>query len=157
MALTARPASIDALISTIQHEFPGAIIRTTGRARTIRRQAELMAQRIRADEDEFVQTYRDSHHIRQMVSWYRAHAGATEEATTGAFEEIVRSARASGAVVSNHLSDNARDISWPAGNEADRRAISTRIGELGGSVIEEPDAAGGRHWHIDWLPALPEI
>jgi hypothetical protein len=153
MALTAnliRPATIDALIATIKHEYPHGHIRTTGRARTVRRQAQLMAQRIRANEHEFRQTYRDSHHIRQMVSWFRAHPGSTEESTTDAFESIIRQARASGAVVSNHLSDNARDISWPQGTAADLHAIRERITELGGHVIIEKDAAGGPHWHIDW-------
>lgn len=39
-----RPANIDQLIGTVQREYPNAGIRITGRSRTIRRQAELMAQ-----------------------------------------------------------------------------------------------------------------
>lgn len=42
-AVLARPSNIDELIAIIQQEFPRAGIRITGRARTIRRQAELMA------------------------------------------------------------------------------------------------------------------
>ena len=42
-------ANIDQLISIIQSEFPSASIRITGRARSIHRQAELMAQRILAN------------------------------------------------------------------------------------------------------------
>lgn len=109
-----------------------------------------MAQRIRADEHEFRHTYRDSHHIRQMISCFRSHPGAKEESMTDSFEVIIRQARASGAVVSNHLSDHARDISWPRGNTADLHAIERRIRALGGHVILERDAAGGPHWHIDW-------
>ena len=28
--------------------------------------------------------------------------------------------------------------------------IEQRIEQLGGRVIREPQAAGGRHWHVDW-------
>lgn len=146
-----RPATIDALIETVRHEFPSARIRITGRARTVRRQAELMAQRIRSDRAEFLSTYVDRHHIRQMVAWYDDNPGATEGETIENFEEVIRRARASGAVVSNHLSDFARDISWPIGNDVDLAAIEQRIRDLGGSVIRERDAAGGPHWHVDWM------
>ncbi len=150
---TMRPQNIDHLIQMIQREFPAARIRITGRGRTIRRQAELMAQRIRANRNEFLRTYRPQQHITEMDNWYTQHggrAGATLEQTVTAFELIIRRAVARGAVVSRHLSDNARDISWPLGNAAQLDAIEARINELGARVIREPNAAGGRHWHIDW-------
>lgn len=78
----ARPANIDQLIATIQREFPAGGIRITGHARTIRRQAEVMAQRIPAPQ---------------------------------------------------HL-----------------KAIEARINAFGARVIREPNAAGERHWHVDW-------
>jgi hypothetical protein len=53
-------------------------------------------------------------------------------------------------VVSNHLSDTARDISWPTGTIQELDAIEARIRALGATVLREPNAAGGRHWHVDW-------
>lgn len=150
MNAQAQPQSIDALISMIQDEFPNAGIRITGRSRTIHRQAELMAQRIRADRQEFEDTYRDTQHIREMIAWVEANPNATEEQTVTQFVSIIRAARARGAVVSNHLSDHARDISWPNGTPAQLVTIEARITALGGVVLQEPDAAGGAHWHIDW-------
>lgn len=141
--------NVDQIIIAVQREYPYAAIRVTGRARTIRRQAELMAQRIRADRHEFLRTYAPKPHIREMDNWTRAHPQATLEETVGAFEGIIRDARVGGEVVSNHLSDTARDVSWPIGSPATLDAIEARIRELGGSVIREPNAAGGRHWHID--------
>ena len=145
-----RPANIDHLIGTIQNEFPAAGIRITGRARTIRRQAELMAQRIRANRQEFLQTYAFRQHIAEMNQWVIAHPAATEQQTVVEFESIINRARTRGAQVSNHLSNTARDISWPIGSPQDLNAIEARIYALGASVIREPNAAGGRHWHIDW-------
>ena len=75
------PANIDHLIGTIQNEFPAAGIRITGRARTIRRQAELMAQRIRANRQEFLQTYAFRQHIAEMNQWVIGHPAATEQQT----------------------------------------------------------------------------
>ena len=146
----ARPTNIDQLIATIQREFPAARIRITGRARTIRRQAELMAQRLRATRHEFLRTYRAAQHITEMDQWYQRNRSATMDATVDEFERIIQRARARGAVVSNHLSDTARDISWPIGTPQQLNAIEARINALGARVIREPNAAGGRHWHVDW-------
>ena len=141
-----RPANIDQLIATIQSEFPAAGIRITGRARTIRRQAELMAQRIRANRQEFLQTYAWRPHIAEMNQWIIRNPGATEVQAVDEFERIVNRAIANGALVSNHLSNTARDISWPVGTPQDLNAIEARIIALGARVIREPNAAGGRHW-----------
>jgi hypothetical protein len=146
----ARPANIDQLIATIQREFPAAGIRVTGRGRTIRRQAELMAQRIRANRHEFLATYRTAQHITEMDQWHQRNRTATVVATVDEFERIIQRARSRGAVVSNHLSDTARDISWPIGTAQQLNAIEARINALGARVIREPNAAGGRHWHVDW-------
>jgi hypothetical protein len=145
-----RPATIDALVAMMQREFPAAGIRITGRARTTRRQAELMAERIREDRQEFLRTYLRRTHIVEMDRWAQRHPRATLEETTTEFERIIRRAVARGTVVSNHLSDSARDISWPAGSHEALNHIERRINELGGHVIREPRAAGGRHWHVDW-------
>lgn len=144
------PSNIDAVIATVQRDFPRSGIRITGRARTIRRQAELMAQRIQTNRQEFLTTYLHSPHIIQMNQWVLLHPTATHEQVTNEFEQIIREAVSRGAVVSNHLSDSARDISWPIGNSQDLTRIEYRLNELGTSVIREPFAAGGRHWHIDW-------
>lgn len=146
----ARPASIDDLIATVQAEYPRAGIRITGRARTARRQAELMAQRIRANRAEFLATYRAATHISEMERYVLANPNATEEQTVVEFEAIIRRAIERGATVSNHLSDSARDISWPTGTAAELDAIEARIVALGATVLREPNAAGGRHWHVDW-------
>ena len=145
-----RPANIDQLIATIQREFPRAGIRITGRGRTVRRQAELMAQRIRANRQEFLQTYRGAQHIAEMDQWLQRNRTASLQTTVDEFERIIHRARARGAVVSNHLSDTARDISWPIGSPQELNAIEARIRALGATVIREPNAAGGRHWHVDW-------
>lgn len=149
-AALARPSNIDQLIAIIQHEFPRAGIRITGRARTIRRQAELMAQRIRANRLEFLRTYRPTWHITAMDQWLRRHPSATERETVDEFERLIEQARARGALVSNHLSNTARDISWPIGSRQQLDAIEARINVMGGTVLREPHAAGGRHWHVDW-------
>jgi len=145
-----RPANIDQLIAIMQGEFPTSGIRITGRARTIRRQAELMAQRIRASRQEFLQTYRRTQHITEMDQWFQINRAATLQQTVNEFEAIINRARTRGAIVSNHLSNTARDISWPIGTPQQLDTIEARIQALGASVLREPNAAGGRHWHVDW-------
>lgn len=88
VALASAPTTIDDLIVAIQGEFPGAGISVTGRARTIRRQAELMAQRIRANSGEFLSTYAARPHIIEMDRWVVANPSATLEQATS---EVVRS------------------------------------------------------------------
>jgi RHS repeat-associated protein len=146
----ARPDSIDELIQIIQSEFPEAAIRVTGRGRTIRRQAELMADQIRTNRDVFLQTYADRPHIREMDRWVQEHPTATREHTVAEFERIIGDAVATGETVSRHLSDTARDISIPRGGADVQQRVQQRIEGLGGSVIREPTAAGGPHWHLDW-------
>ena len=147
---TARPASIDALIATVQREFPLAGIRITGRGRTVQRQAELMAQRRRQNRAQFLGTYRPAPHITEMDNWVTAHSQATEAETTAAFTEIITRARQNGAVVSNHLSDHARDISIPLGTLHVQQQVRQRLQALGAHVIDEHDAVGGPHWHVDF-------
>jgi hypothetical protein len=43
------PINVDALVAQIQREFPNAHIRITGRGRSVERQAQLMADRRRAN------------------------------------------------------------------------------------------------------------
>ncbi|GAB2620322.1 hypothetical protein [Novilysobacter erysipheiresistens] len=95
-AVLARPSNIDELIAIIQQEFPRAGIRITGRARTIRRQAELMAQRIRANRLEFLRTYRPASHIAEMDQWLLRHPSATARETVDEFERLIEQARARG-------------------------------------------------------------
>ena len=109
-----------------------------------------MAQRIRSDRQEFLRTYRPEQHIAEMDQWFSRNRDATLSQAVDEFEQIIQRARARGAVVSNHLSDTARDISWPIGTSQQLDAIEARIRVLGGSVLREPNAAGGRHWHVDW-------
>ena len=66
------------------------------------------------------------------------------------FVRIIEVARARGVLVSGHLSDTARDIGWPIGTAQQLDAIEARIRALGARVLREPNAAGGRHWHVDW-------
>ncbi len=67
---TAATENIDTLIATFRLEFPAAAIRVRGRARTVRRQAELMAERIRANHQEFLRTYITNQHIGEMYRFY---------------------------------------------------------------------------------------
>ena len=150
VAAESTPATIDELIGTIRQEFPDAGIRITGRARTIRSQATLMAERIRANRAEFMGTYAHRAHILEMDRWVTNNRNATLAQTIDEFERIIQVARANGEIVSNHLSDSARDISWPIGAPDILNQIEQRIEQLRGRVIREPRAAGGRHWHVDW-------
>lgn len=150
IAAESTPATIDELIGTIRQEFPNAGIRTTDRGRTIREQAVLMAERIRTNRAEFMRVYTHRLHILEMDRWVANNRNATLIQTANEFERIIRVARANGEVVSNHLSDSARDISWPIGTPEALNQIEQRIRQLGGRVIQEPQAAHGRHWHVDW-------
>lgn len=145
-----RPRTIDGMIQAVQREYPHAAIRVTGRARTVRRQAELMAQRRRANRTQFLGTYRHAQHITEMDLWVARHPHATEQETSDEFTRIIHRARQRGAAVSNHLSDHARDISIPVGGHTTRNQIRARLQQLGGHVIDEHDAVGGAHWHVDF-------
>jgi hypothetical protein len=145
-----RPQTIDELIAIVHREFPYAAIRITGRARTVRRQAELMAQRRRANRRQFLRTYRHGRHITEMDLWVARHLQASEQETVDEFVRIINRARSRGARVSNHLSDQARDIGIPVGGHAVETRVRARLQELGGHVIDEHDAVGGAHWHVDF-------
>ncbi len=150
VAQTPPPPDIDALVLQIQREFPQGQIRVTGRGRTVERQAELMAQRRILNRRQFLHTYTAANHITEMDRWVTSHPHASQEETASAFVDIINRARQRGAVVSNHLSDHARDISIPTGNHHFRNQVRSRLHELGGRVIDEQDAVGGPHWHIDY-------
>jgi len=145
-----RPPNIDALVGTIQTEFPQTHIRVTGRGRTVQRQAELMAERRLQNRHQFLHTYRPAHHITEMDHWVTHHPHASQDETVAAFVEIINRARQRGAVVSNHLSDHARDISIPHGDHRVRSQVRVRLRELGAHVLDEHDAVGGPHWHVDY-------
>lgn len=145
-----RPATLDALVAIIQREFPTAGIRITDRARTIRQQAERMVTAIRGNRTAFLGTYRAAPHITEMTQWVDANPHATQAQTVDQFEGIINRARARGAVVSDHLSDTALDISIPIGSAEVQGQIEARITQLGARVLREPSAGGGPHWHLDW-------
>jgi hypothetical protein len=145
-----RPFNIDALIADAQREFPFAAIPITGGSRTVERQAELMAQRRRENRNQFLGTYRPATHISEMDHWATAHPPASEAETVAAFVEIIDRARRHGAVVSNHLSDHARDISIPIGDAPYRNQVRQHLERLGAHVLGEHDAVTGAHWHVDY-------
>jgi hypothetical protein len=145
-----RPPNIDALVARIQHDFPNAHIRITGRGRTVQRQAELMEERRVANRSQFLHVYLPARHITEMDTWVTNHPDASEDDTVAAFVDIINRARQRGAVVSNHLSDRARDISIPQGGRDFRNQIRSRFQQLGAHVIDEHGATGGPHWHIDY-------
>ena len=145
-----RPHNVDALVATVQREFPHAHIRITGRGRTVQRQAELMADRRLRNRQQFLGTYHPAPHITEMDQWVSNHPQATQADTVTAFVDIISRARGNGAVVSNHLSDRARDISIPVGNDQVRHQVRNRLQQLGGHVLDEHDAVGGPHWHVDY-------
>jgi RHS repeat-associated protein len=142
--------SVDERIGAVASEFPGAGIRITGRARTVDEQARLMAQRIRVNETQFTETYTPRPHTQEMKAWVRAHPDATMSETSQAFSGIIRRALATGAAVSNHLSDTARDISIPHGSRIEQNQVEARFNEQGVHVLRETDAVGGPHWHLDF-------
>lgn len=146
----ATPADVNTLISTIQQEFPDAHIRVTGRGRTVQRQAELMAARRLGNRAQFLRVYLPATHITEMDNWVTAHANATPAETSAAFAEIITRAQARGATVSNHLTDRARDISIPMGSHVTQHEVRNRLQQLGAHVIDERDAVGGAHWHVDY-------
>lgn len=146
-----RAHSIDHLVAQVQREFPHAHIRPTGGVRTPRRQAELMAQRRRANRQQFLHTYLPAQHITEMDEWVTAHPNASEREAVEVFEQIIARALARRDRVSNHLTNRARDVSIPRGTPEQQRQIRQRFSELGGHVIDEHDATGGPHWHVDLL------
>ena len=83
---------MEQLIATIQSEYPNAGIRITGRSRTILRQAQLMAERIHANREEFLNTYANRLHIREMSAWVLENPEATLSQTTTEFESIIQRA-----------------------------------------------------------------
>jgi hypothetical protein len=109
-----------------------------------------MAQRRRANRTQFLDTYVHAPHITEMDTWVTAHPSATASDTATAFVDIINRARARGATVSNHLSDRARDISIPLGSTQIQQQVRARLQALGGHVIDEHDAVGGPHWHVDY-------
>jgi hypothetical protein len=133
-----------------QQQFPQAHIRITDRGRNVHKQAELMVQRRRADRRQFLQVYRPAPHITEMDKWATDHPDADEDSTTKAFEDIINRALKRGAVVSNHLSDRARDISIPLGGSNVQKQVRHFIESLGGRVLDERSATGGPHWHVDY-------
>jgi hypothetical protein len=141
---------VDALVRTIQQEFPEAHILVRGGRRTVERQAQLMADRRIHNREQFLHVYTPAHHITEMDQWVSSHPSANDDETTAAFVDIINRARQNGAVVSNHLTDRARDITIPMGHPETRQRIRQRIQQLGGHVIDEHDATGGPHWHVDY-------
>ncbi|MBZ5726657.1 MAG: hypothetical protein LAP87_16860 [Acidobacteriia bacterium] len=109
-----------------------------------------MAEQIRANRPLFLATQRSARHITEMDQWVTNNPRASMQQTVDQFEAIIRRALASGAMVSDHLSDNARDISLPIGTPQEQNAVEARIQALGARVLREPHAAGGPHWHVDW-------
>ncbi len=146
----AHPANVESLVQQVQREFPTAQVRITGRGRTVRRQAELMVERRRSNRDQFLRTYVHAQHITEMDEWVTEHPTASAVETSTAFERIIEAARRRGATVSNHLSDRARDISIPAGGADVQQQVRRRLQALGAHVIDEHDAVGGAHWHVDY-------
>jgi hypothetical protein len=109
-----------------------------------------MADRLIANKDEFQKTYSNRSHIKEMIDWQNANPNATREQMIEAFDDIIQRAMKNGAVVSNHLSNSARDISIPKGDDSQVDKVEERFNELGVSVIREPNAQGGPHWHLDF-------
>ncbi|HAT43299.1 MAG TPA: hypothetical protein DCS87_16440 [Rheinheimera sp.] len=142
--------TVDDVIAQVQSEYPLAKIRITGRARTTNRQAELMADRLIASKDEFLSVYANRPHITEMINWQSANPNATRDEMVEAFNDIIVRAISNGAVVSNHLSNTARDISVPRGDTEQVNEIEDRFNELGVSIIREPNAPAGAHWHVDF-------
>jgi hypothetical protein len=148
-----RPENIEQAVQAIMEESPDANIAVRSGVRTIRRQSELMVERIRASIDGFTQgegSYISRPHTEEMKAWQRANPNSSVEKNVDAFESIIRRARNNGAVVSNHLSDHARDITIPIGTTTQLNQIESRFNEIGVRVIREPNAVGGPHWHLDW-------
>ncbi len=138
---------IDSVIEEMSKQWPDAKIRITGKGRTVRRQAELMAKRRLRDRKDFMGTYTNRPHIREMDKWVGANPNATEKQAIRKFESIIRKAKSKGYQVSKHLSDDARDISIP---KKDRAAIRKYLENNGIRVLDEGSAATGRHWHLDY-------
>ena len=109
-----------------------------------------MADRRLANRAQFLKTYYPARHIKEMDDWCLTHPKATKPEAYDAFEKIVRDALARGAKVSNHLSDMARDISIPAGGPSVEKQVRARLQHLGAHVLDEHDAVGGPHWHVDY-------
>lgn len=148
------PTTLAGLIRELQRQFPHMAIHATGGVRTVRRQAELMADRRLSNRAQFLRVYRQAQHITEMDAWVVQHPRATRSQTTEAFEQIIHRARGRGATVSNHLDDRARDISIPHGNPHEQAEVQRALQNWGAHVILEGDATGGPHWHVDYTPQV---
>lgn len=132
--------------------FPRAGMRITGRGRTMRQQAALMANVIRGVNGRaiFIRTYgRGRQYVRDMIDWYDAHRRATLQETVDQFVVYLNEGRARGERISNHIGNDAIDISWPIGNNRTLDQIENHLANQGARVIREPDSPNGRHWHVD--------
>ncbi|TPJ41391.1 hypothetical protein [Mesorhizobium sp. B2-6-5] len=148
------PTTLAGLIRELQRQFPNMAIRATGGVRTVRRQAELMAERRLSNRAQFLRVYRQAQHISEMDAWVVQHPRATQSQIADAFEQIIHQARKRGATVSNHLDDRARDISIPHGNFHQQAEVQRALQSWGAHVILEGDATGGPHWHVDYAPPI---
>jgi hypothetical protein len=148
------PTTLDGLIRELQRQFPRTAIRVTGRVRTVRRQAELMAERRLSNRTQFLTVYRQAQHISEMDAWVIQHPRATPSQATEAFEQIIHRARSRGAAVSNQMDDRARDISIPLGKHHQQAEVQRALERWGAHVILEGDATGGPHWHVDYAPPI---
>ena len=86
-------------------------------------------------------------YVTTMRNWVKEHPVASPGEITKAFEKIIRAALKDGAKVSDHVRGTGFDIRVPADAKAAER-LRQIIKDMGGKLKEEPDAAGGPHWHI---------
>lgn len=138
------------IILNTKGAYPRAGIRVTGRGRTIKQQAAFLARQIRQNRAIFTATYGTGRqYTRDMLAWHAANPAASEDATIEQFVMFLNEGNSRGERISNHVGNDAIDISWPVGTPQDLDKIEAHITNLGARVIREKNAAGGPHWHID--------
>lgn len=112
-------SDIEGLVRNAAKKWPKSKVKVTGRARTVRRQAELMAEQAR--NSGLHPPYKVRPHTKEMTKWVKDYPKASYEETVTEFEGIIHRALDNGAVVSEHLSDNARDVHIPESNKEEIR------------------------------------
>ncbi|GGF71006.1 hypothetical protein GCM10011332_26220 [Terasakiella brassicae] len=147
MQMASSGTDIEDAVADANSKWPNAKIRITGRARTVNKQATLMAKRRMASREDFMGTYTNHDYIKEMDQYVTDNPNASLGTVTSEFERIIRAALAAGYKVSDHLSDTARDVSIPRANKSD---VRTFFENSGIRVLDESGASSGAHWHLDY-------
>jgi hypothetical protein len=146
-----RPTSADGVIDLLRNLFPDVDFNVTSGQRTVAEQAGLMLNQALNNPSGLLSTYGNANYAQDMVN-YLVDNPVTDDASRAAaldyFTNRVQQARDAGQRVSDHLDDNARDISVPQSHQTDIMCVLQAIGAR--LITNEP--GNEPHWHISYRP-----